>query len=63
MSYKIKMLTGTAHAASAVIEIDKQVTIVRDYPIEPGTTTSERENILVNEAFKQQGKERPSNDD
>lgn len=60
---KINMLNGKYDSASAVIEIDGQVSVIRNYDILPGTSPSERESLLIDRAFYLQGKERPSNDD
>ena len=56
------MLTGTDDTASAVIEIDGQVSVISNYDILPGTTPKERETLLVDRAFYLQGKERSTND-
>lgn len=55
---KIQMLAGKADIVNAVISIDGEVSLVRDYPIAPGTTTFERDQLLIDRAFQQQGKER-----
>ena len=59
---KINMLNGKYDSASAVIEIDGQVSVISNYDILPGTTPKEREALLVDRAFYLQGKERSTND-
>lgn len=60
---KINMLNGKYDSASAVIEIDGQVSVISNYDISPGTSPKDREELLIDRAFYLQGKERPSNDD
>lgn len=55
---KIQMLAGKPDSVNAVISIDGEVSLVRDYPIAPGTTPFERDQLLIDCAFQQQGKER-----
>lgn len=60
---KINMLNGKYDSASAVIEIDGQVSVISNYDILPGTSSGERESLLIDRAFYLQGKERPANDE
>lgn len=62
---KINMLTTAAdNTISGVVDIDGQVSIIRNLPINKEVSTpSERKEMLITRAFIQQDKERPSNDD
>lgn len=60
---KINMLEGKYDSASAVIEIDGQVSVISNYDILPGTSPGKRESLLIDRAFYLQGKERPANDE
>ena len=55
---KINMLTGTDDTASAVVEIDGQVSVISAYPMEKNTPPPIRDQILIDRAYYLQGKTR-----